>query len=397
MKNAIIFGAGNIGRGFIGQLFSESGYNVTFVDVDAELVAKLAQERAYRLETVYNTDIHGYQIGPVTALHGGKQAAEIAEAVAAADIGATAVGANALKFIVPHIAAGIALRAARQAPPLNFIICENLKGAAAIVRQSTVEKLPPAAIPYFNTQIGFVDTVIGRMVPMPTPEMRAADVSLIRVEPYKELPVDKAGFAGPVPTISAMTAYDNFPVFTARKLYIHNCGHALLAYLGYLRGHEFGWQALADTSVRRVLEAGWNESVKGIVHKYGADENWLREHVRDLTARFANQALGDTVFRLGRDPVRKLHPSDRLIASARLAESTGQPPRYLTLGIAAALCFDPAADPVSVQLQADLKSKGPAAVLQELCGIRSEEALGKLILDAYAGLRADPAGFLAGY
>ena len=34
MKQAIIFGAGNIGRGFIGQLYSESGYHVTFVDVD---------------------------------------------------------------------------------------------------------------------------------------------------------------------------------------------------------------------------------------------------------------------------------------------------------------------------------------------------------------------------
>lgn len=393
MKSAVIFGAGNIGRGFIGQLFSESGYRVVFVDVDAELVAKLAREGSYRLETVFNTDVHEYRISPVTAYHGGQQAAEIAAAVAAADIAATAVGANALKFIVPHFAAGIEKRAQRGAAPLSFIICENLKGAAAQVRQMTEAKLAPATLDYFRSRIGFVDTVIGRMVPIPTSEMRAADVSLIRVEPYKELPVDKAGFAGPVPAISAMTAYDNFPLFTARKLYIHNCGHAVLAYTGYLHRHEFGWQALNDDAVRRVLEGAWNESIAGIMHKYGADEGWLRQHAADLRQRFANQALGDTIFRLGRDPLRKLHPSDRLVASARLAEAADCTPRHLALAIAATLCFDPADDPVSVALQQRLQTAGPAAVLADVCGIRGDEPLGRLVLDSYARLRRDPQTF----
>ena len=35
-KKMVQFGAGNIGRSFIGQLFSRSGYEVVFVDIKKE-------------------------------------------------------------------------------------------------------------------------------------------------------------------------------------------------------------------------------------------------------------------------------------------------------------------------------------------------------------------------
>ncbi|NLE19318.1 MAG: mannitol-1-phosphate 5-dehydrogenase, partial [Clostridiales bacterium] len=37
---AVMYGAGNIGRGFVGALMSRAGYRVAFVDVDRELVAR---------------------------------------------------------------------------------------------------------------------------------------------------------------------------------------------------------------------------------------------------------------------------------------------------------------------------------------------------------------------
>jgi mannitol-1-phosphate 5-dehydrogenase len=397
MQEAIIFGAGNIGRGFIGQLFCESGCRVVFVDVDDALIAALNRAGSYRLETVFNEDVQAYRVGPVRALHGVRDAQAVQDSVAAAAFGATAVGAGALKHIVPTLAAGLARRAARQpAPgPFNLILCENLKGAAATVRGLVQAALPPALHGYLREQVGFVDTVIGRMVPAPTPEMRAADPGLIRTEPYKELPVERAGFVGPVPAIAAMAAYDHFPVFTARKLYLHNCGHALLAYLGHLRGHEFGYEALADPVVHTLLGRGLGESQAGIVARYGADPAWLAEHIADLLRRFANRVLGDTIFRLGRDPLRKLQPADRLVGAARLAEAAGIEPRHLALGIAAAFRFDPAEDPVSRDLQAHVRAAGLPAVLTEVCGIRADEPLGQSVLAQHAALTADATAHLA--
>jgi mannitol-1-phosphate 5-dehydrogenase len=388
-RQAVIFGAGNIGRGFIGQLLSESGFTVTFVDVDDELVQALNTRREYHLQTVFYDEIRDYRIGPVRAIHG-RDLEAVAKAVAAADLAATAVGANALPYVAPGLAAGIAARAQANGAPLNIILCENLKGAAKIMRGYVTEKVAPEAAGYLAESVGFVDTVIGRMVPMPTPEMRAEDVSFIRVEPYKELPVDRAGFVGPIPEVVAMEAHDNFALYTARKLYVHNCGHALLAYTGHPRGYEYGYEAMRDPEVRKVMDGGLRESVAGIAAKYGADPAWLQANMDDLMARFGNHVLADTVFRLGRDPIRKLSPTDRLVGAAKLVEETVGTPRFLSWGIAEALNFADDADPVAVDLQARLAVEGPAKVLQEICAIDPHSVLGQQVLHDYELLRENP-------
>ena len=50
--SAVHFGAGNIGRGFIGQLFAQSGYAVTFIEVNASVVAQLNRDHAYPINVV---------------------------------------------------------------------------------------------------------------------------------------------------------------------------------------------------------------------------------------------------------------------------------------------------------------------------------------------------------
>ncbi len=386
MREALIFGGGNIGRGFIGQLFVESGCTVTFVDIDPELIVRFNRDRAYKLQTVYNDEVKDYRIEPVRGLMVDDHEA-VREAVARAFIAATAVGVRALEFVAPSLAAGLELRAQRQAPPLNIILCENLKNAAEIVRGMVRDRLAQHALPYLEEAVGFVDPVIGRMVPPLEPETRRQNPTFIRVEPYRELPVDKRGFRGEIPQIASMTAHDNFAVFTARKLYIHNCGHALLAYMGWLRDYEHGWQALADVQIKDFIFNGWHESKAGIVHRYGADPVWLEEHMLDLHKRFGNRALGDTIFRLGRDPVRKLGPADRLVAPARLALAAGGRPETLATGIAAAFLFNPPQDPVAVELQQRLKSEGLPHLLREICQIEPEEELGKLIQQKYNELK----------
>ena len=386
---AVMFGAGNIGRGFIGQLFSESGYEVVFVDVVQELLDLFNRDHHYRLQTVSNEGSKDYSIGPVSGVDSRNQAA-VAEAVAEASICATAVGANVLKFVAPNLAAGLALRAKRNLPPINVIVCENLHGAPEYLRGLLEQSIPEEAKSYLAEKTGLVETVIGRMVPAPTPEMRAEDIGWIKVEPYKELPVKRSGFVGTIPDIVAMTPYDDFDVFGARKLYVHNCGHALMSYVAYQRGYEYAYEALEDNEIRAFMLAGLRESVDGICAKFKADRAWLYAHVDDLLKRFANRSLGDTVYRLGRDPIRKLAAEDRLVGAANLAVEGGGKPVHLAWGIAAALLFNPADDPSAPALQAKIKEKGVEATLAEVSGIQKDSVLGKLVLDAYAKLLVNP-------
>ena len=271
-----------------------------------------------------------------------------------------------------------------------MIVCENLHGAPEYLRGLLEQSIPEEAKSYLAEKTGLVETVIGRMVPAPTPEMRAQDIGWIKVEPYKELPVKRSGFVGPIPDIVAMTPYDDFDVFGARKLYVHNCGHALMSYVAYQRGYEYAYEALEDNEIRSFMLAGLRESVDGICAKYKADRAWLYAHVDDLLKRFANRSLGDTVYRLGRDPIRKLAAEDRLVGAANLAVEGGGKPVHLAWGIAAALLFNPADDPSAPALQAKIKENGVEAALAEVSGIQKDSELGKLVMDAYAKLLVNP-------
>ena len=386
-KSALMFGAGNVGRGFLGQLFSESGYEVVFVDVDEPLIAALNACYSYTIRLADNDRAEEVTVSPVRALHA-KESEAVAQALAGASIAATAVGVRALPEIAPLVAAGIARRATREVEtPLNIIVCENLKGAAATFRRMVGENLSPACRDYLQAHVGFVDTVIARMAPAPTPQMRAQDPGFIVVEPYKELPVDRHGFVGPIPAIAGLQPCDNFAVYTARKLYVHNCGHAVLGYLGYLHGHAFGYQALEDAAIRPLFERALAESKSGIVAAHGVDPAWLEAHIADLTRRFANRALGDTIFRLARDPLRKLGPEDRLVGAARLAERAGVTPEALSWGIAAGYCFDDADDPLAVTLQRRIAAEGLDDVLADVSGIEADEPLAALVRERYRRLR----------
>jgi len=392
-KTAVIFGAGNIGRGFIGQLFSESGYEVVFVDVDQELVSALNERRQYHLQIVSNSGSEDHWISPVRAIHG-RDSAAVAAALLEASLAATAVGANALKYIAGNIAAGLALRAEMRKPPLNFIVCENLHGAAAHLRELCLQQAAGEAKVYVEEQTGFVDTVIGRMVPMPTAEMRQQDPSLIKVEAYKELPVQRSGFVGEIPAVVAMKAEDNFEVFTARKLYIHNCGHALMAYAGYQRGYEFGYEVMADEKLRNFMLAGLQESAAAIASALGADADWLQQHVQELLLRFDNRQLGDRIFRLGRDPVRKLAREDRLTGAAKLAMEQGLPARNLAWGMALALHFDPPQDEMAQKMQQGIKEQGVENVLEQIAGLQKDEALFGMVIEAYRELEKNRLAFV---
>ena len=393
---AVIFGAGSVGRGFLGQLFSESGYALVFVDIDEALIRALQVRREYTLRMVDNDSETDLVVSPATGLLSSDEN-DVASVVAEATLGATAVGPRALAHVAPLIARAIALRAERGTEaPLNLIVCENLKGAGDVLRRMVGDHLERAAHDYMASHVGFVDTVIGRMAPEVPSHLRVQNPALVIVEPYRELPVDRAGFVGQIPEVVGMVPRDDFAVYTARKLYLHNAGHAILGYLGYRRGCTFGYEALEDSEVRPILDGAMDESIRGIVAQYGAEEQCLGQHVDDLMRRFANRALADPVARLARDPIRKLAPEDRLVGAARTAQAArsadGTPllPANLSWGIAGALAYDAPVDPIAVELRMRVAHEGASRVLGSLCDIAPDEPLGRAVLACFSRLHEEP-------
>lgn len=380
MKTAVMYGAGNIGRGFIGTLFSASGYRTVFVDVSIPVIEGLNRAGRYPVRILSGETYEDIDVRNVCAVDGTDPAA-VAEAIAEGEILATAVGVNVLPRIVPNLVAGLRLRKERKGKPLNILICENLMDADRVLDGLIRACLTSDEIGWYEENVGLVETSIGRMVPIQTDEMKDGNPLRVCVEKYGFLPVNKAGFKGEIPEIHNMIPFDPFDFYVKRKLYIHNMGHAVCAYLGDLLGVEYVADSIADENVYIVVKNAMLESAVALSRRYGVALDLLLAHIDDLLYRFTNKALKDTCKRVGGDPKRKLSPSDRLIGAANTAFSHGICPVYISVGIAAALHRYLEETEGMTRCVADA-----GKVLCDLCSLAPESELSGMILAFYAAL-----------
>ena len=174
-----------------------------------------------------------------------------------------------------------------------------------------------------------MDASIGRMVPVVTDELRAADPLMVGAEEYAELPVDAKGFRGPLPEIKNLRPAENFGYYARRKLFVHNMLHALAAYLGALSGHEYIWQCVEDRAIAGVLSQALSCIAPALEGEYGVPRAQTEQHGRELLARFANPRPGDTVARVGREhPPQALPGKAGWSGAALLCEKRGSLRRH---------------------------------------------------------------------
>lgn len=376
---AVMYGGGNIGRGFIGALLSNSGYEVAFVDVVDDVINALNKEHTYPIRIIKGDTYEDIDVKNVSAVDG-KDPVAVAEAIADADIMATAVGVNVLKFIIPNIVAGLRLRKERNLPPFNIIICENLNDANKIIEGMIKEQLTEEEIVWFDENIGLVEAAIGRTVPVQTEEMKDGNPLRVCVESYGYLPVDKEAFKGEIPEIKNMVPFAPFDFFIKRKLFLHNMGHAITAYLGDLLGIEYIYEAIDNDDIYIIVKGAMEESARALSKKYGVPLEDILLHRINLLDRFTNAALRDTCNRVGREPARKLSPRDRLIGSASLAFEMGVTPAYIAIGAAAGL--------FRYMNEAEDKTIIASAVVEGVCELDKNSELAKLILEMYDLIKA---------
>lgn len=336
---AVMYGAGNIGRGFIGQLLSLSGYSVSFVDVNKTVISALNEKGEYPVDILYGDRSEEQIVKNVYGVDGNDINA-VAEAIAEADVMATAVGVNVLKFIAAPIAAGLKKRwECEDKKPLNIIICENLIGADMYLKGLISENLNDEEKKKLDEKVGFVEASIGRMVPVQTPEMQNGNPLRVCVERYNKLPLDSAAVKGERPEIKNAVWFTPFQYYIERKLFIHNMGHAMTAYLGRLCGYEYIWQAIENPYIELLVSKAMTQSALALSARHGVKPAEVYDHVLDLLQRFRNRQLGDTVQRVGNDLKRKLAKNDRLVGALNMCREQDVSCDYIKIGIAAALSF----------------------------------------------------------
>jgi mannitol-1-phosphate 5-dehydrogenase len=336
----VIFGAGKIGRSFIGQLFGCSGYEVVFIDVDPVIIARLNEKGSYRVVIKSDKDMEILvpNVRAISALEREK----VVEAVSSAGILAVSVGKNVLARIVPVIASALEKRNANDpATPLDIILAENMRSAADFVREELMKNLP-SEFPV-ETLVGLVETSIGKMVPIIPQAELEKDPLVVFAEAYNTLILDAKGFKSPIPQIKGLAPKSNIKAWVDRKAFIHNLGHATAAYYGYALHPDavYLYEVLEDPKVLHFTREVMLQSADILRAAYPDDFTAadLEVHIDDLVSRFRNKALKDTIFRVGCDLYRKLGPEDRLMAPINAAIKLHKPFDLILKVVEAAISF----------------------------------------------------------
>lgn len=352
----VVFGAGNIGRGLLGDLAARAGRRTVLVEADGALAGRLTAAGRYRVRLVGRDPSDG-TVTDYTVLTPGEPQ-KIATALARCDFAATAVGGANLAALAGLLRDGIGKRARL----LNILVCENWPRADKVLAGTLADlHVPPQ-------RYACVPCSVERMV------RRDRDSLDLVGESGESLLVDGAKWNGDRPDIGDMIFCDDLTPFYARKLYMNNAGHAVLAYAGALAGYRLLYRALENECIRRQLTRLLDAAGAMLVRHYGMDRGRLEAHVAQLlTHRFANKDLADTVARTARQPLRKLGPADRLVGLLRLLERNGLPTEPVSRTIGAALHYNDPNDAECGQMRQMIAAGGPGKVLTEICGMAPGE------------------------
>ncbi|MGO4268610.1 mannitol-1-phosphate 5-dehydrogenase [Paenibacillus sp. TAF58] len=378
---AVHFGAGNIGRGFIGLILSQAGYEVIFSDVNDSLVELLQERKSYTVRLA-NEDQESFTVSNVTAING-KNLEDVARAVAEADLVTTAVGVNILKHIAAGIAKGIEMRIERGAAPLHIIACENAIGGSTQLKEHVYAHLSEDLRDTVDEYIAFPNAAVDRIVPIQYNE----DPLQVTVEPFYEWVVDESQMMEDFDRINGILYVKHLEPYIERKLFTVNTGHCSAAYFGYLHGFTTIQDAMAHSQIASLVRHVMHETGVLLIKKHGFDLAKHEQYIDKIVNRFINPHLIDEVTRVGRSPIRKLSSNDRLTRPALQAYDLGMKPTYLAMAMAAAFLFKDQEDPEAAQIQADLRKLGAAQTITKYTSIGEDHLIHEMIKTQYEQLQ----------
>lgn len=380
----VIFGAGKIARGFIGHLLYLSNIPFTFVE-KADQLADLINERGqYTVNVLGHSDKNCVVTGAKALKFSQKD--EITKAIAEADAIFDAVGGKNLPEIVPYLTAGIEAKA-RIGGKLNIVTCENWKKPADVLRDGISAMISDDARAYFEENVGLTEAVIMRSAIESDAELLKKDPLIVNVQNFWELPVDASRLKGELPPVMGLKLIHEFTGFLERKFYTYNAANGTVSFLGALLGYKKIADAAHDEWILKILDGVYSETARALSmkHHFPLDE----QLAFTLTSKnkLQDYTIVDFIERNARDPIRKLGPDDRLVGSARLVEAFGIVPENLCTSIAAAIYYEEESDEFAVKLREMRETEGIDYIIENVCKLDPNGALGTLIKEKIELLR----------
>lgn len=369
------FGAGNIGRGFIGEILHQNGFSIDFVDINETIIDALKERNSYEIELAAAEKKH-IKVEQVTGINNQKDPEAVIASVATSDIVTTAIGPNILPFIAELIAKGIQKRHLEgNDTPLDVIACENMIGGSQFLLNKVREFLNKEDLSYVDDFIGFPNAAVDRIVPM----QQHDDPLFVSVEPFCEWLVDDTQSKAKQIRLDNVGYVSDLTPYIERKLFSVNTGHATTAYTGNYYGYTTIGEAIVDDKVLNQLKAVLQETGDLLIAKWDFARSQHEQYIQKIIERFKNPYISDDVSRVARTPIRKLGYDERFIRPIREAKERGLAYQSLVNVVAMILQYDDPNDEESVRLQKMLKEKSVADVIYEVTGLSDASIVDEIV------------------
>lgn len=372
------FGAGNIGRGFIGEILAKNGFSIEFVDINETIINALMSRKGYTIELAEESK-QQIQVANVTGINNQKNPEAVIDSVATSQIVTTAIGPNILPFIAELIAKGIQKRKANQVTEkLDVIACENMIGGSQFLFEKVKAYLTREDLDYVNQYVGFPNAAVDRIVPIQHHE----DPLFVSVEPFSEWVVDKTQMKNPELVLSDVEYVDDLEPYIERKLFSVNTGHASVAYTGASLGYQTIDEAIADEKVLTTLENVLKETGSLLIAKWQFDPQVHQAYAQKIVARFKNPYISDAITRVARTPIRKLGYDERFIRPIRELHDRNLSYQQLLTVVGLIFNYRDEKDEQSVELQKMLQNESLEAVVRKVTQLTDETLIAEIVAAA---------------
>lgn len=386
--NVVIVGTGRIGCGYLADLFAGADWDVLLATRSTETLERIGRvaEFSVRVTGVPATPTSP-AVPPATRSVQHFRPVKVGtddfdRAVAAADLLCVSVGVRNVVATAAPLAKALASRDATR--PLDVWVVENDDCAGSLEsevrRLAGARPLPPVG---FGGAVAHVAVARGSWHDQGRPEF-VGDAS-------RRMYVDIERLVTPVPGLPDVHGTKDYRARLREKLYVFNAGHAICAYLGWLRGHGTIADAAADQFLRPMVAGTLLESRRALLAAYPSLGSDVSEPVAEALRRFTDVELADPVVRVARDPIRKLGPHDRLLGAVDTVRSAiGDVPPYFSLGVAGTLLYAGDTEDQTLELRGALARKGVMAVLQDVCGLSPDDPFALAVAERYRGFILTP-------
>ncbi|WP_270364200.1 mannitol dehydrogenase [Enterococcus malodoratus] len=382
MKKALVFGAGKIGQGFIGELLHDDGYEIIFADVSDEVIEEINKNNCYSL---FLTN-HNYEekvINNVSALSLLKNQEEIIEAITQVNIIATSVMKTNLVSVAPILAEGLKKRLNEGLSRVLVMACENaIMGTDTLVSLMvdtgivTMDQLKEIGA-YPNTG---VDRFVFGGVYNGKEGTAISDSHELAIERQKLHDPDSKPIAG-------AEYVDNLEAVLKRKIYLVNCWLAITSYIGHIHGYTMVDEALRDAAIQEKVKKAVLESAAGLEKKFGFSKDEMTHYINEMIIKryddYNQEGINDPIARVARQPIRKLSPDDRIMGPVYIASEYGLSTEHLLYGAAYAFKYDNPEDEEAVKLQEYIQKDGIENTIERITGLQKGSAMFNLVLDYY--------------